>query len=65
MQFKILREKAGLTQMQVSKTLGVPQPTIACWETGRAKPRADKLPQLAKVLGCTVDELLASDNKGA
>lgn len=59
--FKIMRKRAGLTQREVSEALGIPQSTVACWETNRALPRADKLPILAKFLGCTIDELLMSD----
>jgi len=59
--FKIMRERAGLTQAQVSKALDIPQSTIASWETGRALPRADKLLPIAKLLKCTIDDLL---NKG-
>lgn len=58
MSFRIMRERAEMTQMQVSQALNIPQSTIASWETGRAKPRADKLPLIAKLLGCTVDDLL-------
>lgn len=58
-----MRERAGLTQVQISKVLDIPQSTIASWETGRALPRADKLPQIAKLLKCTVDELLAAESE--
>lgn len=58
MSFRIMRERAEMTQMQVSQALNIPQSTIASWETGRSKPRADKLPLIAKLLGCTVDDLL-------
>ena len=34
---------------------------VSKWERGLAKPRADKLPQLAKLYGCTIEELLADD----
>lgn len=54
---KSLREKAGLTQEQLGRLLGVGQSTVAMWEAGESKPRADKLPELAKILGCTIDEL--------
>lgn len=64
MSFKIMRIKAGFTQPQVSEALGIPQSTIACWETGRALPRADKLPVLAKLFGCTIEELLDVPNEG-
>ena len=59
--FKIAREKAGMTQLEAAKVLGVSQPTIACWETGRSNPRFAMLNDIAKLFGCTVDELTAKD----
>ena len=58
MNIKKLREAAGHSQMALSEIISVPQSTIASWETGRALPRADKLPLIAKALGCTIDDLL-------
>lgn len=55
---KKAREKVGLTQQELANELGVVQSTVAMWETQSSLPRADKLPALAKVLGCTIDELL-------
>lgn len=56
-----LREKAGKTQTDIAIELNVVQSTVAMWETGQNMPRADKLTPLAKILGCTVDELLEED----
>lgn len=55
------RRRAGLLQRQVAAALGVSMGTIAMWETGRNRPRADKLPKLAQLYGCTVDDLLAAE----
>lgn len=63
MSFKIMRERAGLTQLQLSEMIGVPQSTIASWETNRAMPRVKRLVQLAKLLNCSVEELLETDGK--
>ena len=60
-QIKLFREKRGLTQDSLAKLLGVRQSTVAMWETAENLPRAGKLPLLAKILGCTVDELLQKD----
>lgn len=57
-QLKRLREKAGLTQEQLGQKLGVGQSTVGMWETGERLPRADKLPELARILNCTIDDLL-------
>lgn len=57
MNIKYLRNKKRLTQKELAKAIGATQPTVACWETGRANPAADKLPAIASALGCTIDEL--------
>lgn len=51
------RELVGLTQNDLAVKLGVDRSTVAKWETGEAFPRADKLPQLAEILGCKIDDL--------
>lgn len=53
-----LRKKAGLTQAELAKAMGYNSPTIVTmWESGDRKPPSDKLPQLAKTLECSIDEL--------
>ena len=56
---KVLRKKANLTQQQLAAKLEINRSSIAKWETGYCFPRTSMLPQLAKILGCSVDELLA------
>ena len=53
-----IRLKKRMSQRQMADKLGVTQQAVAKWETGKSMPRADMLPQLASILGCTVDELL-------
>ena len=50
------------TQREVAQVLGVKGSAVSKWERGLSKPRADKLPILAKLYGCSIDELL-SDQK--
>lgn len=53
-----LREKAGLTQAQVASSLGYASASaITMWESGERKPPSDKLPELSRLLHCTIDEL--------
>lgn len=52
-----IRKKVGLTQCELAERLNVGQSTIAMWETGCALPTADKLPQIAETLHCSIDEL--------
>lgn len=54
---KTQRDKNGITQTILAKKIGVSQATIAMWETGEAMPRSDKLPELAKILKCSIDDL--------
>lgn len=54
-----MRRARGLTQAKLAEALDVDTSTVTKWETGEAKPRADKLPLLAKILGCSIDELFA------
>lgn len=55
---KNLRLKAGLTQVELAKKMRVDQAAVSRWESGETKPLRKSRKRLAKVLGCTVDELL-------
>lgn len=55
------RKQLGLSQLELAKMLGVDQTAVHNWERGKAMPSTKRLPAIAKVLNCTVDELLASD----
>ena len=68
---KKIRVNKGLTQTNLAKSLGVTQQCVELWERNKRSPRAALLPKLAKVLGCTIDELMADgeteeaeENKG-
>lgn len=54
---KILREKAGLTQIELASALNVKQASVSRWERGDSMPSADKLPEIAKIFGCRIEEL--------
>jgi transcriptional regulator with XRE-family HTH domain len=62
---KNLRERAGITQEEMAAQFRIDRSAIAKWETGCAKPSVDKLPQLARILGCTIDELYGEEEKEA
>ena len=61
MRIRELREAAGKTQRQVADSMGVLTSAVSNWESEVALPRARQLPQLARVLGCSIDELFAPD----
>ena len=61
MSFKEQRKRAGLTQMEVAKQLGVTDSAVNQWEIGKTLPNTKRLGELAKLYGCTVDELLKEE----
>jgi transcriptional regulator with XRE-family HTH domain len=65
MSFSAAREKAGMTQNEVAKALGVNQSAVSFWESGRNQPRGKQMVKLAKLYGVTVDELLREDDTNA
>lgn len=60
-----LRLQAGLTQTAISEALKIDRSTVAKWESGEANPRADKLPALAELLGCSIDDLFDKTSQTA
>lgn len=57
MRIKTLREAAGLRSGDLAEKMGVVPACVTNWERETALPRARQLPQLAEVLGCTVNDL--------
>lgn len=55
---KRLRKAKGLSQANVAERLGVSGPSISGWEKGRARPKEDRLADLAHLLGVPVSQLL-------
>ena len=49
-----VRTGAGLTQRGLAGRLGVPQSTVARWETGAAEPSFERLQQVAAACGLEV-----------
>jgi len=52
------RERRDLSQDEVAKVLGVNRTAVVKWETGANKPRLEKIVELAKLLRCSVDDLV-------
>lgn len=51
------REEMGITQEDLALSLGVAQSFISAIENNRKQPSFPLAKQIAKVLGCRVDEL--------
>lgn len=51
-------EKSGLSQKEIAISLGVSQPAISNWRSGKKYPSGKNLQQLALLLNTSVDYLL-------
>lgn len=58
---KELRKKNGLTQLELSKKLGIGQSTIGMYESNIRKPSYEVIKKIADYFNVTVDYLI-SDN---
>ena len=56
---KNLREKRGLTQLELSRMSSVPRVCISRYETGETKPNYANMSKLSNALGVTFDDLFA------
>ena len=55
----LYRKEKGLKQDELAEMLGVSPQAVSKWENDQTCPDIGLLPQLAKILGVTVDELLS------
>lgn len=55
------REAINLSQADLAVKLRVTRTAVVNWETGVALPRTRQLPDLARVLGCSIDELFVPE----
>ena len=56
------RKAAGMTLEQLADRLHVTRQAVCRWEVGDALPTADRLPEIAAALGCTIDDLYRDYN---
>jgi DNA-binding XRE family transcriptional regulator len=54
---KALRERLGMTQQEFADALRVARTTVLNWETRGNQPSAPVLPGLAKLVGCSIEDL--------
>ncbi len=54
----ILRKRRGFTQEEFAKAVGVSRQSVYKWESGRSYPEAEKLMEIRRLYGISVDELL-------
>ena len=60
-----LRREKGLKQDELAEKLGISPQAVSKWETDQTCPDISLLPQLAKLLDISVDELLSGKQESA
>ena len=58
------RERAGMTQGDLAKRLGVKLKTLKTWEDDMSEPRANKLSMMAGLLNVSLLWLLSGEGEG-
>lgn len=57
------RRKNGMTQLELAEKMGVTDKAVSKWERDLSCPDVNSLPQLAEVLGLSIEELLQGKNE--
>ena len=53
-----LRKEKGMTQLELAEKMGVTDKAVSKWERDLSCPDINSLPNLAEILGVTVDDLM-------
>ena len=59
----VLRDKAGISQMELANQLDVSRQAVSRWESGDTTPSMDKLKTLAKIYDVSLDWLCNDENE--
>jgi transcriptional regulator with XRE-family HTH domain len=57
MRTRAIRQEKGVSQEMLADLVGVRRTTVVQWEAGVRQPSTDKLPRIAKALGCSISDL--------
>lgn len=53
-----MRKRAGLTQVELAKKLGVSRSSVCAYEAGTREPSNETILKMCSIFGCSVDHLL-------
>ena len=59
------RKAKNMTQMNLADEMNISFQAVSNWERGQTMPDISKLPELAAILDCTIDELLGNGRSAA
>jgi len=62
-QIAVLRKNKNLTQNDLAERLGITFQAVSKWERGETLPDITLLPDIANLLGCTIDFILLGGEK--
>lgn len=51
------RKALGMSQAELAELVGCTSQAVGMWERGETLPAADRLPDIARALQCSVDDL--------
>lgn len=60
---RIIRERKKISQESIAAQIGVTQSAVSQWESGNTMPTAQNIIDLARILGCTTDDILIPDKE--
>lgn len=63
MNIKRLRERAGMTQVELAEKMGLSSKTISSWEIDRTEPKMGKVEQLTRIFGCLKTDIIGNDTE--
>ena len=58
-----IRERKKISQESIAALIGVTQGAVSQWESGNTMPTAQNIIDLARILGCTTDDILITDQE--
>ena len=64
MTLKERREALGMSQSDVGRKVGAPQPAIYAYEHGKWKPKYFRALRLAELFGCSIEEIMDGCGEG-
>ena len=60
---KVARERKGLSQKDISESIGVAKSTYSLYESGNREPNVQTIKKIADTLNVSADELLGIDDE--
>ena len=60
---RYLRDKAGLTQSDLAKKLGISRSAVNSWEMSLSSPSLENIIEITKIFGVSADFLVSNTDK--